>query len=111
MGNVNNTTVRYVIYTNNTGNYSISDANIAIVNAAPVFTTVGYHDSNAATIAFTGNNQLIIQGQSTLRLDIASGDKAVALKGATMVSYTATINSVPTNVTYSASTIDALGCC
>lgn len=106
MANVNNTTVRYVIYTNNTGGYSISDANMAIVNANPVFSTVTYEDINAATEAITGDDQYIVQGQSTIQLNIDSGDKAVAQKGASMVSYTATINQTPTNFAYSGSTIN-----
>ena len=106
MANTNSTTVRYVIYTNNTGGYSIQDSTLSIVNASPVFSTVTYEDINAATEAITGNDQYIVQGKSTIQLNIASGDKAVAQKGASMVSYTATINSTPTNFAYSGSTIN-----
>lgn len=106
MANVKATTVRYVIYTNNTGAYDWRDATISIVNANPVFTTVGYHDSNSTMVTMTGDDQYIVQGQSVINVDILSGDKAVALKGSSMVSYTATINAVSTNFTYSGSTIN-----
>lgn len=106
MANTNNTTVRYVTYDNQTGAYSWQDYNMAIVNASPTFTTIAYHDSNSTTSTLTGNDQYIIQGQSVINVDIASGNKAVANKGASMVSYTASINAVPTNFAYSGSTIN-----
>lgn len=106
MANVNSTTIRYVTYDNQTGAVSINDAIITIVNAAPTFTTIAYHDSNSTTYTLTGNDQYIIQNQSVINVDIASGNKAIALKGASMVSYTASINSVPTNFAYSAATIN-----
>lgn len=106
MANVKSTTVRYVIYTNNTGAYSTSDATISIVNANPVFTTITYEDINGTTLALTGDELYIIQGQSTVQVNIDSADKAVAQKSATMVSYTATLNAVNTNFAYSGSTIN-----
>lgn len=106
MSNVNSTTVRYVIYTNNTGGYSTQDRTISITNANPVFTTISYYDSDSTTSTMTGDDQYIVQGQSDINVVIDSADKAVAQKGASMVSYTATINSVPTNFAYSGSSID-----
>ncbi len=106
MANTNATTIRYVLYDTVTGGWSFLDRTISIVNAAPVFTTVTYEDINSATETLTGNDQFIVQGQSTIQVNVASGDKAVAQKSATMVSYTATINSIPTNFAYSASTIN-----
>lgn len=106
MSNVKSTTIRYVIYTNNTGAYDWRDSTISIVNANPVFSTVTYEDINAAIEAMTGNDQYIVQGQSTIQVNIASANKAVAQKGASMVSYTATINSVSTNFAYSSGDIN-----
>lgn len=106
MANTETTTLRYVTQDLSTGFISTSDSTISILNGAPVFTTIAYHDSNAAAIAITGSNQSIIQNVSVLNLDIASANKATAVKGASMVSYTATINGVPTNITYTTGTIN-----
>lgn len=106
MANTNATTVRYVIYDTATGNWSFQDFTMSIVNANPTFTTIGYHDSNSSVVTVTGDDQSIVQTVSTINLDIASGDKAVANKGASMVSYTAIINAVPTNISYTGSTIN-----
>lgn len=106
MANVNSTTVRYVTYDTSTGAYGIDDRTISIVNANPTFSTIAYHDSNSTTSTLTGNDQFIIRNNSVLNLDIASGNKATANKGASMVSYTATINGVPTNISYTTSTIN-----
>ena len=105
MANTNSTVVRYVIYTNNTGNYSTQDRTISIVNASPIFTTATYEDINSATLALTGNDQYIVQGQSTVQVNIESGDAATAQKGASMVRYTSTLNAVSTNTTYTTGAI------
>lgn len=106
MSATNATRIRYVTYDNSTGAYGIQDFTINIVNAAPTFSAFAYHDSNSATTTITGNNQYIVQNTSVLNLDVSTGNKAVAVKGASMVSYTATINAVPTNITYTTSTIN-----
>jgi len=110
----NTGTLRLGLYNNLGGSHtynSVRDTGFSIINANPTFTTVAYHDSNTTvptggTAGITGNTQYIIQNKSVINVDISSGNKAVALKGATMVSYTATINSTPTNFSYSASTIN-----
>lgn len=110
MSDVNSTAVRYVIYTQNTGNWNFQDRTISIVNANPTFTTIDYHDSKSSTVAITGNDKYIVQGQSTINVDIASGNRALPKKGASIVRYTATINATSTNFNYSTGTINqALG--
>ena len=106
MANTNSTTINYVLFDTVTSGYSVLSATITIVNAAPVFSIVDYHDSNSTTATITGNNKFIVQNNSVINVDIADTDKAVAQKSATMVSYTATINSTSTNFAYSASTIN-----
>lgn len=106
MANTNATRVRYVTYDTSTGAYSFQDFTISIVNANPTFSIIGYHDSNSATSTLTGDDQSIVQNQSIINVDIDSANKAVANKNASMVSYTATINGVPTNFAYSGTTIN-----
>ncbi len=51
---------------------------------APLFT---YQDTRAQTIALTGNNQVLVQGQSTLKVAILPANRAVSNAGATIVRY------------------------
>lgn len=69
-----------------------SQANGVIVTdgetSAPIFTDFTYNDFNATTTGVTGNNQLCIQGKSSLKIDCTP---ATAKNGATVAEYTATI--------------------
>lgn len=59
-----------------------------IVNANPTF-SASYLDTRSTTTAITGNNQLIIQNQSTLQIKITN---ASALKYATLVNAKINVN-------------------
>lgn len=72
--------------------YNVSIAN-GTGQANPVFTNFTYLDSNSTTTAVTGNNQVLIQGKSTLQTTVSTANKAVAQKNATMVSYVAAIGA------------------
>ncbi len=72
---------------------SYKDYTMTIVNANPTF-NASYEDTNASSIAITGDNQLLIQNQSTLQINVAN---ATAYKYATLSSITATINGVTYN--------------
>lgn len=108
--NSNSGTLRIGIYDATFGAYDFRDRTYYIKNdtgqANPTFSTIGYHDTSK--VGITGNDQYIIQNQSSVNLDIASGNKATSNKGASMVSYTASINGVPTNITYTTSTINQI---
>ena len=64
---------------------------MTIVNANPTAVTLSYYDSNSTTTAITQDNQRIIQNKSVLTAIIGS---STAKKGATIVSYSTTINGV-----------------
>lgn len=70
--------------------YSSAKRTMTVVNAAPVISGVSYEDSNASTVAITGDNQKIIQGNSTLLFHFASLE---ALKGASLVSLVVDVNA------------------
>lgn len=106
MANVKSTTLRYNMTDTVTGQTTTQNSTITIINANPVFTTIGYHDSNSTTTTITGDNQAIIQDESIINLDINSGDAAIAQKSATMVSYTASIGGLNKTITYTGSTIN-----
>lgn len=89
MASVNSTTLRYK-YANYVGGSWVersSDSTMSIVSASPIFSNFDYADTNATTVAITGNDQYIIQNKSTLRATVALADKAEPLKQSTMSSY------------------------
>lgn len=61
--------------------------------ANPTFTDFEYEDTNAATIAITGNDQVLIQSKSTLEVTVPVADRATPNKNANMSTYTFTIGS------------------
>lgn len=69
----------------------------------PLFSTFTYADVDASTLALTGNNQSVIKGYSNITATITSANKAVAQKGATMVSYSFIVGSSSKTIAYSSS--------
>ena len=88
--NSNTLNVYFYIKTvlNGTTFYSNIAKNMTIVNASPTFNS-SYQDTNSNTTNITGNNQQIIQNNSTLQINIAN---ATALKYASLVSASANVN-------------------
>jgi hypothetical protein len=62
-----------------------------IVNANPTAPTLAYQDENTTTTDITGNNQRIVRNKSILQATIGV---STAKKGATIKSYSTTINGV-----------------
>ena len=58
-------------------------------NILPIFSNFTFKDTNTATVAITGNDQVLIAGKSTLRAEISASDKMTAQKFATPREYTA----------------------
>lgn len=83
---------------NGTTLYNSYAVTFSIVNASPTIASVTYQDSNATTVAITGNNQQIIQNQSTLQLNIGT---VTALKYATISKVEYSINSYVVDITNS----------
>lgn len=67
--------------------YSDVDRTLTIVDCYPVF-NASYIDTNATTVAATGDNQLIVQSLSTLRISVVN---AATFKGATVKTAKCTI--------------------
>lgn len=87
--------------------YKQSAIKALVRNSNPTFTATGiaYRDTNSATTAITGNNQNIIQGVSTVYVEIPSTSRAIAKNGSTLKKYTVIINGVTKSINYSTSTI------
>lgn len=79
-----------------TAYYSRDDRKMNVVNAAPELGAVSYEDTNAATVAVTGDKSRIVQNHSTLTVTVPT---ATAKKGATIASYTITFGGVTKTVT------------
>ena len=73
--------------------YDETTAKGSITGAAPTFdaSQITYKDTNSDVTAITGNNQHIVQNQSTLQLTVTA---ATGNKGATISKYEATLNGV-----------------
>lgn len=86
-------------------NWDYRDRTYTIKNdtgqANPTFSDFTYLDTNSTTTAVTGNNQILIQGKSTLEATVSVANKATANKYATMSSYNFTIGSYSQNEPWS----------
>ena len=96
--------VRYALRTFIGGKeyYSTLDRTMSMSDAAPILGAVSYKDANAATVAVTGDNQVIIQRQSDLQVSFGA---ATGKKGATIARYEATFAGVTKTAT-SVATLD-----
>ena len=81
--------------------YSNQAVTFTIVNANPTF-NVAYLDTNSTTTAITGNNQQIIQNNSTLQINITN---AAALKYATLKTASINVNGTVTTKNISGSSL------
>lgn len=90
--------VTYVLKTtiDGTAYYSRADRKMNVVDAAPELGAVSYEDTNAATVAVTGDKSRIVQNHSTLAVKVPT---ATAKKGATIASYTIAFGGVTKTVT------------
>lgn len=102
--NSNSYTVRIGIF-DGFGHYDYRDRTYTIKNnlgqANPVFSDYDYRDTNATTVAVTGDDQVLIQGVSTLQVEVEVADKAVPQKYATMANYNVTLGSYNQNAAFS----------
>lgn len=69
---------------------------MSIVNAAPQAGAVTFEDTNSVVSGVTGDDQIIVQGQSTLHIVTAA---STALKGANISSYVINFNGVNYDIT------------
>lgn len=95
MANVASFSATFVLTTLNNGTTigtSSATANIkTTTSSAPTQPTFSFKDSNASTVAVTGDNTKLIQGQSTLQITSLS---ATAKNGASIASYTIVVGGV-----------------
>ena len=75
--------------------YSRAERKMNVVDAAPELGAVTYEDTNAATVAVTGDKSRIVQNHSTLTVTVPT---ATAKKGATIASYAIAFGGVTKTV-------------
>jgi hypothetical protein len=75
------------------------DIDFLVRNSNPTFSasSIVYDDTNTTTTTLTGNNQYIIQNQSTLRASVTTS--ATAVNGATLSKYVVTIDGKQGEIT------------
>lgn len=78
-----------------TAYYSRAERKMNVVDAAPELGAVSYEDTNAATVAVTGDRSRIIQNHSTLAVTVPT---ATAKKGATIAGYAISFGGVTKTV-------------
>lgn len=76
--------------------YSRAERKMNVVDAAPELGAVSYEDTNAATVAVTGDQSRIVQNHSIMTVTIPT---ATAKKGATIASYAIAFGGVTKTVT------------
>lgn len=99
----NSRTVYFYIKTviNGSTFYTNKAVTLSIVNANPTF-NVSYLDTNSTTTNITGNNQQIIQNNSTLRINITN---ATGVKYATLKTASINVNGAVTTQNISGSSL------
>lgn len=112
MPNTNSTSLATDVNTYNGGSYvGAGWQNITITTdltvCMPVFTDFDLIDTNAATVAITGNNQVLIQNKSSLSVTVPVAKRMVPQKSSTAINYVASIDGAVDTKNYS-STADVI---
>jgi hypothetical protein len=105
--NANTATCRIGFINSITGNATYIDKTFTIINANPTFKAFDYKDSNATVAAITGNDQVLVQGQSTLQATVTAAQKMVTKKYATPSSYSFQFGAVNASAAYASSDVVA----
>ena len=84
--------------------YSTLNRTMTIVNANPTITGVSYKDVNSTTTAITGNDQKIIQNNSSVSFTF---NVLTALKGASLTKIDITVNAVKLSTNLSGSSVSS----
>lgn len=100
-----NITLQAKINTPNGGDSTTKSVTFSTLSAhiPPNFSNYTYKDSNSATVALTGNNQTMIQGQSTPEITISTTNKATRNDGVNVSNYSITFSGQSKTVAYSSS--------
>lgn len=106
--NSNTYKARYILTTTqNSKTYTnYKDFTFTVTKSNPTFSNFTYKDTNATTVALTGNNQILVKGYSNVSATISTTNRAVAKNSATMKTYKLAIGNKSTNTKAYSSTAD-----
>lgn len=102
--NSNTLNVRVEQWNNNIGQGSQTVVPFNLTDANPIFTDFSYSDINPDVVAVTGNNQILVKGQSTLQTVISVENKMQAVKFATPARYSVVFDGITDQKPYSETT-------
>lgn len=71
-----------------------------LTDANPTFTDFTFKDSNTTVVGITGDNQVLVKGQSTLQVTVPSTSKMVANKGSSADHYAITYDGTTNQTAY-----------
>lgn len=101
----NTLTLQYILTTTQNGSSYTNAKNcvFSVTNSNPTFSNFTYQDTNSATLALTGNNQIIVKGYSNVKGIVSVANKATAKNSASMSKYRLSIGDKTAEVAYSSS--------
>lgn len=93
------------------GQFSVGEAYMSVNPdiCRPLFSDFTYRDTNTTTTAITGNDQILIQGLSTLQVDITAANQMTPRKSATFKQYAAQISGLSKSLTSLTGSITGFG--
>lgn len=89
---------------NQVGQSSQATRTLTLTNADPIFQNFTYRDSNPAVVAVTGDDQILVRGESVLQTTITPENKMEAIKGASETRYSVTFDGATDQKPYQEST-------
>ncbi len=95
MINTSSKTYRFFIATNSNTFRTYQERTFIVTGAQPLFQQFTYKDINATTLALTGDDQSVIKDYSNIEFTISEANKAIGVKGATVLNYQAMISPRP----------------
>ncbi len=98
-----NITLQAKINTPNGGDSTVKTITLSTLatHTAPNFSNFEYEDSNSTTVAMTGNNQTMIQGQSIPTITISTQNKATGNDNIGIANYAITFTGQSKTISYS----------
>lgn len=99
--NTNTLNIRVEQWNNNIGQGSQAYVPFVLTDANPLFSDFIYQDSNPISVAVTGDNQVLVRGQSTLQTTIPVENKMQAIKYATPARYSIVYDGTTDQKNYS----------
>lgn len=103
LANIDKAIIRYVVRNIEDNQYSYHwiDKDICVVNSNPIFNNFTFVDSNAKTVALTGDNQKLIRYYSNVKATISPSNKAIAQNYASMKTYRLIVGGKQAEASYS----------